>query len=194
MATLALFDFDHTLYRKDSLLEFTKFHCGSGLYTGMLKLLPHLLLMKVGLATNEKTKIRYFTHFFRNMDYHQFCASAEKFATERIPADINQALMEKLQQHMKSAHEVYIVTASVPEWIEPWSKQYNVKVIGTTPEVIDGKLTGRFSTPNCSGSAKVDRISEIVDVNSFEKIVVYGKGPGDREMLKLARSVRKASS
>jgi HAD superfamily hydrolase (TIGR01490 family) len=187
MATLALFDFDHTLYKKDSLLEFTKFHCGSAFYIGMLKLLPQLIGMKVGFLDNEKVKSDYITHFFGNIDYAVFAASAARFAKERIDAGIDQKFLAKMQQHLKEGHQVYIVTASAPEWIQPWSGQYNVSVIGTKLETKDGILTGNFASPNCQGLQKVSRIRETIDLDAFEKIFVYGKGKGDRDMLKLQK-------
>ena len=50
MKTLALFDFDGTLYTKDSLIEFTKSAKGNvKFYQGMLMLSPFLIGLKIGI-------------------------------------------------------------------------------------------------------------------------------------------------
>ena len=187
MATLALFDFDHTLYRKDSLLEFTRFHHGKSFYWGMLLLSPFLIGLKIGILNNEQVKLRYFKYFFGDIDHAAFMVSAAKFAHQNIDHDIDQHIFAKFHVHLAAGDQVYIVTASAPDWIQPWSDKYGVQVIGTKLQTQNGRLTGHFSTRNCHGPQKVHRIAEIIDVNAFDRVYVYGSGAGDREMLKLAK-------
>ncbi|MFB9108371.1 HAD-IB family hydrolase [Flavobacterium gyeonganense] len=188
MKTLALFDFDGTLYKKDSLIGFTKYYKGNAVfYKGILTLLPFLLGMKLGILFNEKTKKRYMTHFFKNEEYSVFKKKAELFALTKIEKDLNPQILLYLKNHLNSKHDVYIVTASFPEWIEPWSKKYNIKVIGTRLEVLNNIITGEFNSKNCYGKEKVNRINEVLDLEKFDTIYVYGCGKGDREMLELKK-------
>ena len=70
---LALFDFDGTLTRRDTFLEFIRFCFGSGrLYAGLLLFSPLLILMKLHLYPNGKAKQQVFSHFFQGMDEHRF--------------------------------------------------------------------------------------------------------------------------
>lgn len=187
MKTLALFDFDETLYKKDSLLEFTKFCHGNQAYIlGMLKLLPSLLAMKAGFVTNEKMKKKFIAHFFKNWDYDYFKEKGILFS-KLIDKDIDQTIFTKFQQHLEQQHEVIIVTASLPEWILPWSKKFQVKVIGTQIKISDNKIIPDFQSPNCNGKEKVIRIKKSINLNDFHSIYVYGKGKGDREMLLLKK-------
>lgn len=67
---LVIFDFDGTLTRKDSMLEFTRyFHGVFRFYIGMLYLSPILLLYKVGFIPNWKAKEFYLTHFLADCHY-----------------------------------------------------------------------------------------------------------------------------
>lgn len=59
-------------------------------------------------------------------------------------------------------------------------------VIGTKVEVVDGRLTGRFLTPNCYGPEKVRRLREVFPDLSDCHLTVYGDSRGDREMLAIA--------
>ncbi|MST85139.1 hypothetical protein FYJ73_10775 [Prevotellaceae bacterium LKV-178-WT-2A] len=60
-------------------------------------------------------------------------------------------------------------------------------VVGTRIEVIDGKVTGRFLTPNCYGPEKVRRVQEMLsEPRDHYRITAYGDSRGDKEMLQYA--------
>ena len=185
MANLALFDFDHTLYAKDSLLEFTKFYSESNFYVGVAFLSPWLLGLKLGVLNNEHVKRKYFKYFFGDKSYERFTEKAKLFAINEIPKNLDRATFEKFQFHVKNNDRVIIVTASASEWILPWSTQFGVSVIGTKLQVDNHKLTGKFDSNNCYGEEKTVRIKENINLEDFSQIHVYGNGKGDAEMLKL---------
>ncbi len=188
MKNLALFDFDGTLYNKDSLLEFTKYSRGNiTFYFGMILLSPYLVLMKLGILSNEKVKIKYFKYFFKNCKYKHFKVIAKDFSLYEIEKNLDLKILENFKNHIKSKDKIYIVTASIPDWILPWSAKFNVKVLGTELEIIDGKITGNFATKNCFGKEKVNRIKASINLDNFENIYVYGSGKGDLEMLQLSK-------
>lgn len=188
MATLILFDFDETLYEKDSLLEFTKFYKGKILFNiGMIVLSPILIAMKLGLISNEKAKQKFISYFFKNEKYDDFKASAKKFSLSEINLNLNTALNIEFCKHLDNQQEICIVTASLPEWIEPWANKQNTTVIGTKINVINNIITGKLETKNCNGIEKVNRITAIFSLDKYEKVIVYGKGKGDLEMHKLAK-------
>lgn len=190
MKTLALFDFDNTLYDKDSLLEFTKFSRGHlSFYLGILLLSPYLLGLKLHLFDNEKVKQKFISYFFRGLSYDKFITLGHEFATTKIHRNLNKSNFAAFKSHVEFKHQVYIVSASAPEWIEPWSSSYNVKVIGTKIRFSSGRLTGGFASPNCYGIEKTNRIKELINLSEFDSIFVYGSGKGDYEMLKLANAV-----
>ena len=188
MSSLALFDFDKTLYKKDSLIEFTKFYKGKYVfYTGMIKILPALILFKLGIITNEKAKKKFILHFYKNEEYTFFLAKGKEFALTQIQKNLNSLIYNKLKKHISENHSIYIVTASFSEWIEPWCKEHNIEIIATRLEIIDSKINGNLSTKNCFGKEKVKRILEKINLDNFEKIYVYGSGKGDYDMLQLKK-------
>lgn len=188
MKTIAFFDFDGTLYKKDSLLEFTKFSCGNiSFYKSLFLLSPFLIGLKLRLYSNEKAKIKFISHFFKDYKYDDFNALCRNFSLTKIEQDLDKETYTKFLNHLENNHLVYIVTASTPEWIEPWSNQFVVSVIGTKIEIENNILTGNFSTKNCFGIEKVNRIKEIINLDEFDEIHVYGNGKGDLEMLTLSK-------
>ncbi len=189
MISVAFFDFDHTLYKKDSLLEFTRSSVGNTKFAvGLVLLSPYLLMMKLGLAANSDVKQKFFAYFFAGMQSDRFHALADEFAKDKLPAGLDHKTFTSLQKHREAGHKIVIVTASMAEWIKPWSDQYEVEVIGTKPETKNGKLTGKFATANCNRDEKVNRVNQIYNLNDFDSVYVYGKGKGDREMLTLKRN------
>ena len=58
-------------------------------------------------------------------------------------------------------------------------------LISTELEIIDGKLTGRFSTLNCIGKEKVRRLNEKYNLSEYDEIHVFGNSKGDLPMLEL---------
>ena len=188
MKTIAFFDFDGTLYKKDSLIEFTKYSKGKiNFYFGILKLAPYLIKMKLNLISNEKAKQKFIEYFYKDSDYANFKKKAREYALTKINLDLDSKMYSEFKRHLKNKNDIYIVTASMPEWIEPWSNQFNVKVIGTNLEIIDNKITGNFISKNCFGIEKVNRIKAMLDLVNYQSIEVYGSGNGDVEMFNLKK-------
>ncbi len=186
MNTIALFDFDHTLYDGDSMLDFTKIVKGKQYYLGMMALMPWLVGLKLGLLDNQEVKEKFLTHFFKGMEAREFESLGKQFSfstSDRLDRKLKWTLFE----HLEKRHKVVIVTASMPQWILGWAEGHNIAVIGSTVEVADGLLTGKLEGKNCYGPEKVRRIKERFELSVYDHIVVYGSGKGDREMLSLAR-------
>ena len=189
MKTLVLFDFDHTLYKKDSLLEVTKFIAGHTKFSiGMAALMPYLIGMKLGLIKNQVVKERYLSHFFKDADYTLFTEKAKQFALTRIEKDLDEVLEQVLAKHISQGDEVYIVTASFTEWLKPWCDTKGIQLIASQLEIAHNKITGTIKGCNCYGQEKVNRITQHINTSIYHSIYVYGKGKGDREMLTLKRN------
>ncbi|MDV6168116.1 HAD-IB family hydrolase [Flavobacterium sp. DG1-102-2] len=186
--TLAIFDFDNTLYSKDSLLEFTRFAVGrKSFYIGIAKLFPHLAALKLGLQGNAVTKQKYLSHFFGGMDRETFKQAASNFSLNKIDKNLNPQLSQILQTHIDNNDTIYIVSASFTEWLEPWCKKNNFGLICSKLQIENEKVTGKIDGLNCYGPEKTARINDTIDLSVYDSVYVYGKGKGDREMLLLRR-------
>ena len=91
-----------------------------------------------------------------------------------------------MNEHIEQGDRVVLVSASIENYLEPFSREFKVEIICTQLEVIDGILTGNFKSPNCYGLEKVKRIKDEVDLSVYKEIHVYGDSAGDTEMLDLA--------
>lgn len=187
MRNIAVFDFDGTITKKDTLLEFIKFSKGrKSFLMGFLLYSPLLISYKLGLYPNWKVKQKIFSYFFKGMRYDTFCDFGKKFAL-KINSFINENIFEKLKEHTAKGDEIYVVSASIEEWVSPWCKNLGIRnVLGTQIEVIDGTVTGAFKSKNCYGQEKVNRLLEKEPHRNEYFLTAYGDSRGDKEMLEFA--------
>ena len=192
MKQLFAFDFDGTLTTRDTLIAFIRYACGTPRFLlGFLLHAPLLVLMKLRLYSNGKAKQRLFSWFFRGMPIETFDALCQSFASTHRHL-LRPETVRLLQQALSEGSEVLIVSASIDNWVQPFFP--TVTVLGTQIEVIDGRLTGRFLTPNCYGQEKVRRILALHPDRSAYRLTAYGDSRGDRELLAFADEAHLVSS
>lgn len=190
MKKLYCFDFDGTLTTSDTLLEFIKFAKGSGrFWMVFLMYSPILVLMKLHLYPNWKAKQQIFAHLFAGMRIEKFDALCREFAEEKQHL-LRPKGIQKVHAAINEGAEVFIVSASIDNWVRPFFQirgLNGIQVLGTQIEVVDGKLTGRFQSNNCYGKEKVNRICAALseDPSQYE-IEAFGDSRGDKEMLAFA--------
>ena len=184
MKQLFAFDFDGTLTTRDTLIAFIRYACGTPRFLlGFLLHAPLLVLMKLRLYSNGKAKLRLFSWFFRGMPIETFDTLCQSFASTHRHL-LRPETVRLLQQALSEGSEVLVVSASIDNWVQPFFPA--VTVLGTQIEVIDGRLSGRFLTPNCYGQEKVRRILALHPVRSSYRLTAYGDSRGDRELLAFA--------
>lgn len=184
---LALFDFDGTITKSDTLPDFIQFACGKArYYWGLLLLSPILLGYVLKLVPNNIAKEKMLGHFFRGWSEKKFLNIATDYATTQVDQQVRKKAAERIDWHLSEGHRVVIVSASLEDWIKPWCERNRIELLATQFEKQSGTLTGHFSSKNCYGPEKVNRIKQSLDLESFDYIYAYGDSRGDKEMLALA--------
>lgn len=186
---IAAFDFDGTITHKDTLLEFLRFCVSpSRLVINTVSLLPLLTAYKLKLISNNTAKEKLFTRFFGDMPVSVFNDYCQQFA-RKIPLLVNPDAIKKLNFHLQNGHRVIIVSASIENWILPWAQKNGVhEVLATRVEVVNGRLTGKFLSPNCYGAEKVIRLKAAYPAIADYQVYAYGDSNGDKELLSLAHN------
>ena len=189
MKKIYAFDFDGTLTTKDTLLEFIRFAKGSGLmYAGFLLFSPLLILMKLHLYPNWKAKQKIFSWFFKGMKINEFDLLCRTFAQQ------NQHLLrpdgkEKVRKILEEDDiTVLVSSASIDNWVRPFFDEFseNIRVIGTQIEIKTDRVTGRFTTKNCYGQEKVNRLKALYPQRETYELIAFGDSRGDKELLAYA--------
>ena len=189
MRKIAFFDFDGTITKKDTLLEFIKFSKGSFLfYLGFLLNAHYMVAFKAKIISNKKSIERILQFFFKNVPENTFNALCTDFSESSLPQLIRPKAIDKINELKQKGFLVVIVSASPENWIYSWTNKMDVELIASKLEVNNGKLTGNICGNNCHGDEKVRRILENYQLSEFDEILAFGDTNGDRPMLKLAHN------
>jgi HAD superfamily hydrolase (TIGR01490 family) len=184
MRSLALFDFDGTRTARDTFLDFHRFFWGKKCFPAFAgAAVRGILSLNPG---RDFLKEAFLASLWKGMPLEEYQAGALRYAESRVEGLLLPLALSVFRRHVERGHDVYIVTASLKDWVEPWASKYGVPVIGSELEAVDGILTGRLSGANCRGPEKTRRITEVINLKDYGKIYAYGNSSGDREMLLMA--------
>jgi HAD superfamily hydrolase (TIGR01490 family) len=182
--TIAVFDFDGTLTKTDTLLLFIRYSCGTIRFIlGMTLFSPLIILMMLRLYPNWKCEEKVFSHFFKGMPYEKFKRLGEDFGNQFRNVIIRPSMKERLLWHLEQGHKVYVISASIEEWVKPFFRTLgDVTVLATK---VRPDLSG-FISKNCYGQEKVNRLLEMEPERNTYILYAYGDSRGDKEMLAFA--------
>ncbi len=134
-----------------------------------------------GFAKEQVLKV-----FFKDFSWNAFKQLCLNFGKTEVPKLIRKEALQRILWHKTQGDRVIIVTASIEYYLQAFIREYEIEVIGTLLEVREGKLTGNFSSLNCYGPEKVDRIKSLIKLQEYDEVYCYGDSKGDKEMLALA--------
>ena len=186
--SIAAFDFDGTLTKKDSLFEFLLFTQGKWrTFLGLVILSPAVMAMFLGIIDNNRCKEIMLSYFFKGWRQADFELKGREFVT-RGKEILNPETCAKLRKHLNEGHEVYIISASVEEWVKPIAETLGVKNVLCTRLAVgkDGILTGRYQGKNCHGQEKVNRLLQADPDRDTYYLYAYGDSNGDKQLFDFA--------
>ena len=188
MKRIAAFDFDGTITRKDTLIEFLRIAGGRARFYAVFALYtPLLILMKLKLYSNQKAKQKIFAHYFRGMQIEQFDDLCLRFFEQKGQSLIYLDAKAQIAKHREQGDEVVIISASIENWVCHFADALRAdKLLATKVEVQEGMLTGRFLTANCYGKEKVNRLLSAYPERDKYNLIAYGDSRGDKELLQFA--------
>jgi len=179
--TVAAFDFDGTLTRRDSLVPFL------AELVGWRRTLAGVALVAPGMRRDrDAAKERLLTRLVRGMPYAQVAEAGERYGKE-LARTLRPEMRARLEWHRAQGHEVVIVSASLDVYLEPVAHELAVDALLCTKLEVDehGRCTGRMLGGNCRGEAKAVRLREHVGDGELT-LYAYGDSSGDDAMLEMA--------
>lgn len=185
--TLALFDLDGTLTRRDTLSDLLLRHFGlRRCLAAGIPLTPWLAGVPSGLVSRDAAKVRVLKSFFGGMPESEFLAIGEHYAGHHLEALLRPQARARLHWHIQEGHRVIVISASISDWIRPWTERLGIELLASEIDRHNGRITGELAGENCRGEEKVRRLRALLDPADYQPIYAYGDTDGDTAMLALA--------
>ena len=196
LKTFALFDFDGTLLRGDSIILFMRYALRKKLCSvwDLLRFAVAGGLFTTRMISPKRAK-EIGLRFLSGKERAEYSAAAEEFCrTELLPRLYPQG-MEAIRRHREAGHTVLLVSASPTFYLEPLKELLGFdEVIGTrfaTDE--NGRFTVEIVGQNCRGEQKVKRIQDYLIQTGMElddeSSYAYGDSSHDLPMLSLCEHI-----
>lgn len=186
--TVAAFDFDGTITRRDTLVPFLRRAAG-GVPTAraLLALSVRITLSMAGAGSRDAAKAQLLQRLLAGQPVAALEQVAESFADHLVAHSLRRETLERVESHRAAGHELVVVSASPELYVAPVARRMGfAAALGTRLEIgADGRLTGRLAGANCRGPEKVRRLKEWLGEEACT-VVAYGDSRGDRELLAFA--------
>lgn len=183
---LALFDFDGTLYPKDSFTGFIFFALSKRhIVKKGLKILPWIQAYYLRLYPAHAMRPRLFETMFKDIPIDFVEKLAQEYA-QKLIKNLDPDLLQQLQQHQQRGDHIVLVSASIDLYLDSICKLLNIELICTQTEIKNGVLTGHYRSEDCSCEQKKLRILQKYNLANYQSIYAYGNSEEDLEMLSLA--------
>lgn len=188
MKKLVVLDFDGTIYRGDSLLDFAKFCSKKRYYKSLFAIIFPFIACKMGLYSRDKMKLiflrinfsPYTKHLLFEKGHSFFKAHQNKLYTSAVAY---------IQQSDRTNTRLVILSASSEEWLKPFCEFLDCKLISTrlhyTPE---GNFSGHFEGENCVGMQKLTTLESELVLSDYAEIIIFGNSKSDLLLKQIATS------
>ena len=186
--TVAAFDFDGTLTRRDTLLPFLVQLCGpSRVAWALASEAPVLASVALGRGDRDAGKARLLARVLAGLPMAAVQAVVDSYAADVTARRLRPDTVTRLRWHVRNGHDVVVVSASPELYVAPIVRRLGVLTVLATGLEVDAadRLTGRLLGANVRGPEKERRLREHLGSEPVT-LYAYGDSTGDRELLAMA--------
>lgn len=191
---IALFDLDHTLLPLDSDYQWADFLARTGRVgdpVQAIRLNEELMeRYNQGLLTAEESA-EFMLGLLTNASQEELLTWQDEFMQAVILPSISPAARELLAKHQDQGHLVAIVTATNEFVTRPIATALGVDhLIATTPEMKEGRYTGKISGVPSFQAGKITRVQQWLQtmdksLSDFERSWFYSDSPNDLPLMEV---------
>lgn len=190
-ASIAVFDFDGTLLRGDTLFILHRLARSPMARVGdWLALLPAALQWKLGARQTAWFKERYLGRVLAAIPPRSRVQLLQHELPRTLIANLRPEALVALEHHRQQGHRLLILSASPRQLLQPVADQLGMELIATeTTNLLNHSSADplRLLSPNCKGAEKVRRLkASLGDGCENYRLHAYGDSRGDRELLQAA--------
>jgi len=183
--TVAAFDFDGTITRKDTLGPYLEQLVGRRRFlAALVATVPWLVRAAFSRDARDVAKERLLSRCVRGVPEEEAARVAASYApTIALRDDV----VAMLRGHVDAGSVVVLVSASPSLYVREAATLLGATdVVATDLEARDGVLTGRYATPNCRAEEKGRRLQAWLSTRGDVELYAYGNSVDDEPMLALA--------
>jgi phosphatidylglycerophosphatase C len=176
--TVAAFDFDGTLTRRDTLLPFLV------RMVGWSRVGP-ALAMSVR-TDRDASKQRLLTRTLGGRSHTDVVTAGAEYGAA-VARTISPEMRRRVEWHQNQGHDIVVVSASLDVYVDAAARALEIpNTLSTSLELdANGRITGRMLGGNCRGAEKATRLR--THIGDGEVLLwAYGNSSGDDAMLALA--------
>jgi len=187
--TVAAFDVDLTLTRRDCVVPFLREVAGWRWYVGLLR---RVVPLSVAVVRRDRDAVKGIVTAaaVAGRSESNVESVAERFASRVFPDWLRPDTVQRLRWHREQGHRVVLVSASYRPYLEHLARLLGCDdVLATEIEVgSSGSCTGRLRGRNCRGQEKERRLRDWMSSRGLlgARVFAYGDSSGDDEMLAMA--------
>lgn len=184
-STLAAFDLDLTLTRRDCVLPFMVRVAGwPRVILAGARHLPLLAWVATGRGNRDRAKAALVSSVFRGRSAKGVADVGESFALATIETGLRPDTVARLRWHQQQGHTTALVSASLAPYVHPIGRLLGIDYTLCTELTTDasGLFTGALDGGNCRGPEKEARLRAAFPERPLD-VWAYGDSNGDREML-----------
>jgi HAD superfamily hydrolase (TIGR01490 family) len=167
--TVAIFDLDNTITRKDTYIAFLitllQKYPARLLRCGFLPIA--VILHKTGLKDNTWLKETFLRAIAGNISKTQLDSCSDHFLKHLLQHGIHSKALLQIENHRQANHHLVLASASFDFYVEKLGQQLGFDTIICTRSVWDkqNRLSGKINGYNCYGVNKLNRLIDIFDQN-----------------------------
>lgn len=186
MIKVAVFDFDGTLYKGDSLIDFCLYIYKRYPFRSRFLLLQlvYLVQRKLGLINTKEFKSK-FLIFIKGFEESNLKHLVNDFWENRMLIKENKAVGDKLRQLQKEGVIPLIISASPELFLYPIKEYYGVELLGTIIQKTNTKY--KIIGENCRSNEKLKRLDSYFQNETWSFEYATSDNYDDKELLALAK-------
>jgi phosphatidylglycerophosphatase C len=188
--SLAVFDLDGTITRRDSLVPFLAGYVRGHLWRlpRLPLALPTMLAYLVGGADRGALKGALMHHLLGGLSREELSAWSELFAPELVKNGLFAEALAAIARHRASGAHLVLLSASPDLYVPLVGRALGFDEIICSRVLwrTDGLLDGRLDGPNCRGAEKVRKLQELRQRLQPSHITAYGNSDADLAHMALA--------
>lgn len=185
---LVLFDFNKTITKKNSSLDFFNYISNIHKFLKVKKILflPVAIAYAIGFISKNQLSERFLTFCFKGWKKSYIDEIAKRYADTLLTKIIRPIALNQIKKHKLNGDRVVVVSASFDFLIEEWCLKNGLEFICSSIQTKNGLITGKFEGKCCDGIEKVKRIQKKYNLKNYDTIFAYGDSHGDKDMLKIS--------